>query len=111
MTRILALVPDLMLASRVQGSLGAAGYEVAVRPGVDAIPSDLAAEGFAGIVCDLEAIDPAVVAATGLPVLGFYSHVDVATRDRALEAGIGFVVPRSRMARELPKLVERLLGD
>ena len=43
-------------------------------------------------------------------MLGFYSHVDVDTRRRAEAAGVDVVVPRSRMAREMPELVESLLG-
>jgi hypothetical protein len=42
--------------------------------------------------------------------VGFYSHVDVETKRRAEAAGLGMVVPRSRMARELPQLVESLLA-
>ena len=44
----------------------------------------------------------------GTPLLGFYSHVDVETRQRAEQAGFDLVVPRSRMAREMPELVARL---
>ena len=40
--------------------------------------------------------------------LGFYSHVDVETKKRAEAAGFDRVVPRSRMAREGPALVEAL---
>ncbi len=43
--------------------------------------------------------------------LGVYSHVDAATRERALAAGFDLVVPRSRMAREGPALVAGLAGD
>jgi hypothetical protein len=45
----------------------------------------------------------------GVPRLGFYSHVDVDTKRRAEEAGFDLVVPRSRMAREMPALVDGLL--
>ena len=45
----------------------------------------------------------------GMPVLGYYSHVDVETKETAEAAGVDLVVPRSRMARELPALAERLL--
>ncbi len=105
MSRVLALVTDLMLASRVDGALSAAGHEVTVRgaPGEDAAGFDL-------LVADLEAVDADEVAALGPPALGFYSHVDVETRRRAEEAGFDLVVPRSRMARELPDLAARLLG-
>ncbi len=42
-------------------------------------------------------------------MLGFYRHTDPETRRRAEAAGVDLVVPRSRLARELPELVERLL--
>lgn len=106
MARVVALVSDLMLASRVEGALRAAGHEVEVRaePDADSVAADL-------IVADLEAIDAAAVAALGPPTLGFYAHVDVETRRRAERAGFDLVVPRSRMARELPQLAERLLSE
>ena len=103
MARVLAVVPDLMLSSRVAEGLGAAGHEVEV---VAALPDSVDADA---IVCDLDAVDAAAVAAAGPPALGFYSHVDVGTRAAAREAGIDVIVPRSRMARELPELVEGLL--
>ena len=106
MALIAAIVPDLMLASRVAGSLGAAGHEVVPVPAE--VPIDLPT-GADLVVCDLEAADPAEVAGLAVPSLGFYSHVDVGTRDAAKQAGVDLVVPRSRMARELPDLVEGLI--
>ncbi len=103
MARVQSLVDDLMLASRVSEPLRAAGHEVLGGPDPDPT-ADL-------IVADLDAVDAAAVAAAGPPTLGFYSHVDTETRARALAAGFDLVVPRSRMARELPDLVERLLSD
>jgi nucleoside-diphosphate-sugar epimerase len=41
--------------------------------------------------------------------LGVYSHVDAETKRRAEAAGFDLVVPRSRMAREGPGLIEKLL--
>lgn len=50
----------------------------------------------------------------GLPAsaktLGFYSHVDVAARERAERAGFDLMVPRSRMAREGATVVSGLAG-
>ena len=46
----------------------------------------------------------------GLPSIGFYPHVDVEVRRRALEAGYDVVVPRSRMARETVAVVEGALA-
>ncbi len=105
MARVLAIVADLMLASRVTEGLRGAGHEVVVAPTL-ADPPEVDA-----IVCDLDVVDAAAVVGAGLPVLGFYSHVDVETRRRAEGAGVDLVVPRSRMARELPQLVEGLLSD
>ena len=62
------------------------------------------------VVADLDVADPAVLGGLEVPVLGYYSHVDVGTRDAAEAAGVDLVVPRSRMARELPRLAERLLA-
>ena len=104
MARILGVVSDLMLASRVEGSLRAAGHEVRIEPVLpDAVEADV-------IVCDLDVADPGAVVATGVPALGFYAHTDVETRRRAEDAGLQPVVPRSRMARDLVTLVDGLLG-
>ncbi len=103
MAKILAVVPDLMLASRVREGLAASGHEVDVVP---ALPETIEA---AAIVCDLDAVDADAIASTGVPSLGFYSHVDVETKAHAQKAEIDLIVPRSRMARELPQLVEQLL--
>lgn len=104
MAKIVAIVSDLMLASRVSESLKAAGHEVSVVP---TLPDPLEAEA---IVCDLDAADVDAVVASGLPAVGFYSHVDVEAKQRAEAAGLKLVVPRSRMSRELPQLVDRLLS-
>jgi hypothetical protein len=103
--RILAIVPDLMLASRAQESLRAAGHDVAV---VQELPEHIDADA---IVCDLDAVDANEAAQAGVPTLGFYSHVDVEAKQQAEAAGLDRVIPRSRMARELPQLVDRLLSD
>jgi hypothetical protein len=106
MARVLALVPDLMLASRVEATLVGAGHEVVLAS--DAAGNSLGEADL--IVADVGDVDPSLVAGKGPPVLGVYRHTDPETRARAEEAGINLVVPRSRLARELPELVERLLA-
>jgi hypothetical protein len=106
MARIAALVGDLMLASRVRASLEASGHEV--EQGAE-VPDEL--DGIDAVVADLDAVPPERLAEVGVPVIGFYQHTDVDTKKRADEAGLAFAVPRSRMARELPELVERALAD
>jgi hypothetical protein len=105
MARIAALVSDLMLASRVRTSLEASGHEVEQE---SALPDEL--DGIDLVVADLDAVPPEQLGDLGLPVIGFYSHVDVEMKARADQAGLALVLPRSRMARELPELVERVLA-
>jgi hypothetical protein len=104
--RVVSIATDLMLASKVDAMLTAAGHHVVLAGSVAAAPLDEAEL----VVADLDAADPAELAALGVPVLGYYSHVDVDTRKAAEAAGIDLAVPRSRMARELPALVEQLLA-
>ncbi len=105
MARVLAISTDLLLGSKVEATLTAAGHEVTMAAAVDGAD-------FRGIeltVADLDAAAPESLVGLGIPVLGYYSHVDVDTRAAAELAGIDLVVPRSRMARELPELAKRLL--
>jgi DNA-binding NarL/FixJ family response regulator len=123
MARVLALVPDLLFGSRVQGSLAAAGHEVELIGDAPRLRERLSAteEPRADVlVVDLTdaQLDGASVRESlatnglldGVRSLAFYSHVDAAAGDRAREAGFELVVPRSRMAREGAALVERLAG-
>jgi hypothetical protein len=105
MARIAALVGDLMLASRVQTALEASGHEVEQDTEV---PDEL--DGIDLVVADLDVVPPERLGDLGVPVIGFYQHTDVDTKKRAEEAGLALAVPRSRMVRELPELVDRALA-
>jgi hypothetical protein len=106
--RVVAIAPDLMFASRIQETLGAAGHEVILTSALAESP-DLEEAGLLIVDLDREQADAAV--GLGIPVLGFYSHTEVETRKAAEAEGVDLVVPRSRMAREMPDLVERLLAE
>jgi galactitol-specific phosphotransferase system IIB component len=106
MARVVAVASDLMLGSKVEAMLSAVGHEVTLA-------ASLQESGWDGvdlIVADLDAENPEALVGLGMPVLGYYSHVNVETRQAAEAAGVDLVVPRSRLARELPQLAERLLG-
>jgi hypothetical protein len=103
--RVLSISSDLLLGSKVEAMLRAAGHEVAMTPGLEGAPLD----GTDLIVADLDAESPEALTATGIPVLGYFSHVNVETKEAAEAAGIDLAVPRSRMARELPELATKLL--
>ena len=120
MARVLALVPDLLFGSRVQGALTTAGHEVELIGDEDRLRRRLAEPGAqaAVLVVDLtnHELDGATLVRTlsdegqlaHLRTLGFYSHVDVPARERAEQAGFDLVVPRSRMGREAPELLARM---
>jgi DNA-binding response OmpR family regulator len=118
--RVALLSPDLLFGSKVEGALALAGHDVArfatagrLRTAAqfhDLVIFDLTAEGIDGADL-LHALREHGELEPGTPTLGYYSHVDVETRKRALEAGLSQVVPRSRMAREAVALVEGLLDD
>lgn len=103
--RVLSISNDLMLGSKVEETLKAAGHEVVASSAIEETTWD----GIDLIVADLDIENPEALVGLGMPVLGYYSHVDVATKEAAEAAGVDLVVPRSRMARELPDLAKRLL--
>ena len=121
MATVIALVPDLLFGSRLQGALVAGGHELALI-GDEALLRARLADGAAPradvLLVDLTDPDfdgPAIVESllgggelAGVRTLGFYSHVDAAARERAERAGFDQVVPRSRMAREGAALITRL---
>jgi hypothetical protein len=96
-----------MFASRIEATLGAAGHDVELASSV-AEATELEAVDL--LILDLDREPAAAVVGLGVPVLGFYAHLNTEIREQAEAAGVDLVVPRSRMAREMPELVERVLG-
>jgi hypothetical protein len=107
MARVVAVASDLMLGSKVDATLTAAGHEVTLAPSMQEGDWD----GADLLVADLDRENPEALVGLGMPVLGYYSHVNAETRAAAEAAGVDLVVPRSRLARELPQLAARLLSD
>jgi CheY-like chemotaxis protein len=115
--RVAALIPELLFGSKVQGLLAQAGHDVALvaseaavhdaLDGADVLVVDLVSPDVDGValLCALAAGG----ALRGVRTLATYSHVDAATRKRALEAGFDLVVPRSRMMREGADLLADLV--
>jgi hypothetical protein len=93
--RVALLTSDLLFGSKVEGALRAAGHEVVL--------------GGQGEVAVVDLTEGEVPDKPGVPTVAYYLHTDQDTRQRAEAAGYDLVVPRSRMNREGPQLVERLL--
>jgi hypothetical protein len=104
---LLILCRDLLLGSKITAAAQSAG--VAYRVVRDAAKL----EGLAGerLIVDLNqdgALDAAVAwkRAGGAKVIGFVSHVDAETIQRAQAAGLDQIVPRSRFVVDLPQIVK-----
>jgi hypothetical protein len=108
--RVVALAPDLFFASKIEATLSAAGHDVGLESTPDGAVA--AAQRADLVIADLhtEGLDPGelVERVRGTPLLGFYSHLQADLRRGAEAAGFDLVVPRSRMAREMPELVSML---
>jgi hypothetical protein len=122
MAGVLALVPDLLFGSRLQGALAAAGEDLELLSGEAPLRQRLNA-GPAPAVLIVDLTDDRLGGAEilrslldageldGVRTLGFYSHVDVDARENAEHAGFDLIVPRSRMAREGAALVAGLAAN
>jgi CheY-like chemotaxis protein len=114
MTRhVLSAVPDLYMSAKIREAAEAAGVSIetcdlgkafaaakARRP--DLVVLDLQADG------DPLALVSRLRDEGGLgraEIVGFYRHVDTATRDAARTAGLDHVLPRSEFVRRLPALL------
>lgn len=103
---VLALVRDLIFASRIT----AAGRDAGVDVTLVRDPAQLAGRAGRRLVVDLNlegAIEAAAawMRAGGGEVVGFVSHVDADTIGRARAAGIANVLARSRFVERLPELL------
>ena len=108
--RILAVVPDLMFSARIVDAARRleVGLEVVAaesvveacraEPRPDLVIVDLSAPGDPlGLVRKLKGSHEVA----GIPVLGFYPHVDQGLRRAAEAAGVDKVVPRSAFVARL----------
>ena len=110
--RVLAVVPDLFFATKIAATAKMAGVEL------ELVPPQRAAERMARapaalVILDLQAQDAIALvsalklAAPKVPVVGFFSHVEVALRTSALAAGVDAVLPRSQFVVKLAALLSR----
>jgi CheY-like chemotaxis protein len=114
MDRVVALVDDLMFLSRIREAARAHGLEVT---GVRTVTDLLAAcrDVPRLVIMDLDRARPpasealealrAEPALSGLPVVGFFSHVHPERARQAREAGCTRALPRSAFVQELDALL------
>jgi CheY-like chemotaxis protein len=115
---VLVAVPDLILRAKIRETARLVGRETEVARTPAMALEAAARRPPALVVVDLgdDRIEPfetvrrlkADPATAGSRVVGFYAHVDVAVRDRAVEAGCDRVLPRSKFVNHLARLLETL---
>jgi CheY-like chemotaxis protein len=116
--RVLAAVGDIFFASKIRGTAEHLNVTAEFAASADALFDTAKADVPSLIILDLhsEKIDPFALAERlkadeqlrGVPLVGFYSHVQTELRDRAERAGIDRVLPRSAFTKRLPEI---LLGE
>jgi len=103
---VLALVRDLLFASKITGTAKTRGTLVTIIRD----PARVAGQSGRRLLVDLT-LDGAIDAAvrwheqTGCDVVGFAGHVDTETLIRARDAGIPKIVSKGQFVQMLPELV------
>ncbi len=114
--KVLLLERDLFFVVKVRDTLSHLGYETQVARGAEDFARKLAAEtpalamvhtGLAGV--DWEQVIAEAKAAQ-VPTLAFGSHIDLEAQQAARRAGADRVIANSKLAKDLPAIVERMLS-
>ncbi len=117
--RILAVVTDIMLESRITEGARTLGYAVTTAGSTQDVREALRSNPVDLIVLDLQAngipwkdvVSSAREAANGpLPVLAFGQHTKPYLLQAARDGGCDVAVPRSRLVEQFPALIEQARG-
>jgi CheY-like chemotaxis protein len=113
---VIALVDDRFFASKIRGTAEQLGVEVAFMRNADALFEPSQTELPALLLVDLHAqrTDPFALARRlkaderlrAVPLVGFFSHVQVELQRRARDAGFDQILPRSVFTKRLPEILE-----
>ena len=117
MTRnIIAVVDDLFFAAKIRGTAEQSAVPVSFPRTLDAVFQAASENPPALIICDLQGqrIDPIEMAKRlkadeqlqSIPLVGFFSHVQVELQRQAKEAGFDQVLPRSAFAKNLVAILK-----
>lgn len=102
---LLVYAEDLLSGTQVRDTAQQLGYSASTVASLDLLVDRLASSPHLLLVDVTARPDwPAVVAAArehGTPVVAFGNHMDLASRDRAIEAGVDGVIANSLVATDL----------
>lgn len=116
MTRsVLAIVDDLFFASKIRGTAEELGVRPRFARSVKVMLEAVRRDRPALIICDLhsEKVDPMELARQlkadeqlqSIPLLGFFSHVQIELQQQAKQAGYDQVIPRSAFSKDLGEIL------
>jgi PleD family two-component response regulator len=113
--RVIAAVSDMIFASKIRGTAEALNVTVNFARSEDSLFDTAKADVPSLFILDLHSTrpDPFTIAARlkadeqlrDVPIVAFFSHVEVELQRRALEAGIEHVLPRSAFTMRLPEIL------
>ncbi len=109
--RVMAIVDDMFFASKIRATAEALSVDITFPRTQEIAVEKLRENKPRLVICDLQnqRVDSVEFAQKlksdpeleSVPLLGFFSHVEVELQQRALEAGFARVIPRSQFARDL----------
>jgi len=111
--RNIALVTDLIFATKIRSTAEAVGARIELVRSVASLAAAAGGGAIGQVIIDLNAdgLDPAaaIAAAKGLPgrprVIAFLSHVQTELAAAAQQAGADEVMPRSAFTARLPEVI------
>jgi CheY-like chemotaxis protein len=114
---ILAAVDDMFFASKIRATAEALGVDIKFHRRSDSLIAAVAEQSPDLILIDLHnekvnAIElarelKANASSQGIPLLGFFSHVQTDLQRAAVEAGFDHVIPRSVFSRDLGQILNQ----
>lgn len=112
---IIAVVDDLFFASKIRGTAEELGVTASFVRSISSLLEAARRDHPALIICDLHSqkVDPADLAKQlkadeqlrTIPLLGFFSHVQIELQHQAEAAGFDRVMPRSAFSKNLGEIL------
>jgi PleD family two-component response regulator len=113
---VIAAVDDMFFASKIRAAAEHVGVDVRFAKSASAAIETAREELPSLIVADLhsEKCDPFNLAEQlksdeqlrAVPLVGFFSHVQTALQQRAVQSGYDRIMPRSAFSKHLPEILE-----
>jgi CheY-like chemotaxis protein len=118
MAQVLALVDDLFFQAKLVETAKQLGVQLRTCATPDALLAEFGKDAPRLVVVDLNArndpfaaIERLQASGQDIPLLGFFSHVQVDLAERARAAGCSNVIPRSKFVRDLATILAQTKSE